>query len=104
MEIADTFDVEDITSLFARELIGAMARANGDGQGVYAGALDEIRGLIGIGQQIVVAGSLPTAPEPSSSPASRVSREPTQANSPSTETSTVLAISTTVRVTATFYS
>ena len=39
----------------AAELVGAVAGADGDGQGVDAGAGDEVFGLFGVGQQLVVA-------------------------------------------------
>jgi hypothetical protein len=48
--------------------------------------------------------SLPSAPMPSSSPASPVSSEPRQPSSPSTVTPSAWAICTTLRVTSTLYS
>ena len=47
---------------------------------------------------------VPSAPTPSSSPATPVSSEPRQPSSPSTETPQAWAISTTRRVTPTLYS
>ena len=36
------------------ELVGAVGGADGDGQGVHLGGLDEFGGLVGVGQQLVV--------------------------------------------------
>src|SRR5690606_10334758 len=42
---------QDVAVRLARELIGAVRGAHGDGQGVDFGGLDEVDGLIRVGQQ-----------------------------------------------------
>ena len=38
----------------ARELVGAVAGAHGDGERIDLGVLDEFHGLVGIGEELVV--------------------------------------------------
>ncbi len=52
MDRLDAFDVEDIAGRRSRELVGAVRRADRDGERVDAGFGDEVGGLFGIGQQL----------------------------------------------------
>ena len=54
MDFLDALDGEDVAGRRAGELVGAVAGADGDGQRVHLGLLDELRGLFRIGQQLVV--------------------------------------------------
>ena len=103
MDRLDAFDVEDIAGRRPRELVRAVRRADRDRERIDAGFRDEIGGLIGIGQQLRMIEHAFGA-EPSSSPAVPVSSEPRQPSSPSTDTPTACAMSTTRRVTVTLYS
>nr|CUV12243.1 conserved protein of unknown function [Ralstonia solanacearum] len=51
VDFLDAADRQDVAGGLARELVGAMAGADGDGQGVELGGLDELRGFLGVGQQ-----------------------------------------------------
>ena len=83
----------------ARELVGAVAGAHGDGQRIDLGVVDEVHGLVGIGQQLVVAELALDAVAVFLLAACRISSEPSTPSSPSTETPTQWAMSTTRRVT-----
>jgi len=48
MDRLDAVDVEDIARRPARELVGAVRRADGDRQRIALGVVDEARRLIGI--------------------------------------------------------
>ena len=52
MDRLDAFDVEDIAGRRPRELVRAVRRADRDRERIDAGFRDEIRGLLGIGQQL----------------------------------------------------
>jgi hypothetical protein len=95
VDLLDALDGEDVAGRRTGELVGAVGGADGDGERVDAGLLDEVGGLFRVGQQLAVT-SVPSAPEPSSSPAWPVSSEPRQPSSPSTETPQACAMSTTV--------
>ncbi len=55
VDLLDHVHGQDVAVRLARELVGPVAGAHGDGQGVDAGALDELDRLVGIGQQLVMA-------------------------------------------------
>ncbi len=48
--LLDRFDDVEVEGLLALELVGAVAGADGGGEGVAAGPLDEFDGLLGIGE------------------------------------------------------
>ncbi len=50
----DLLDGEDVAGGRTGELVGAVAGADGDGQGVHLGALDEVRRLFRVGEHLVV--------------------------------------------------
>jgi hypothetical protein len=54
VDLLDALDGQDVAGGRAGELVGAVRGADGDGQGVDAGLLDEVGGLFRIGQQLVV--------------------------------------------------
>ena len=54
VDFLDHVHGQHVAVRLARELVGAVAGAHGDGQRVDAGLVHEIDGLIGIGQQLVV--------------------------------------------------
>jgi hypothetical protein len=85
VDFLDAVDGQDVAGGLARELVGAVRGADGDGQRVELGGLDEVGGLLRIGQQHRVV-ELAFGAVPSSSPASPVSSEPRQPSSPSTVT------------------
>ena len=97
----DALDGEHVAGRLALELVGAVRRADGDRQRVALRLIDEARRLVGIGQELRRATAcLRRRGRP---PCRRlsVSSEPRQPSSPSTETPTACASSTTLRVTAT---
>ena len=57
--LLDGLEALEIEVLFALELVGAVAVADGDGQGVHAGLLDELDGLfrVGVGPALGVAAA-----------------------------------------------
>ena len=54
VDLLDHVHGEDVAVGLAGELVGAVAGAAGDRQRVDLGARDEVDGLVGIGQQLVV--------------------------------------------------
>ena len=54
MDFLDALDSQDVTGRRACELVCAMAGTDGDRQGVTLGILDELGGLFGVGQQLVM--------------------------------------------------
>ncbi len=50
VDFADPVHGQDFAIRLARELVGAVAGADGDGQRVDAGLLDEIDGLVRVGE------------------------------------------------------
>src|SRR5690606_15206344 len=54
MDLANAIDGEDVARRRARELVGAVAGTDGNGQRVDIGVSDEARGFFGIGQQLAV--------------------------------------------------
>ena len=53
VDFLDAVDRQDVAGGLARELVGAVAGADGDRQRVELGALDEVGGLLGVGQQLL---------------------------------------------------
>ncbi len=53
VDLLDPADGQDVARGLARELVGAVAGADGDRQRVELRALDEVGGLLGVGQQLV---------------------------------------------------
>ncbi|MNR40573.1 hypothetical protein D3C85_1588720 [compost metagenome] len=51
MDFLDHVHGQDVAVRLARELVGAVRGAHGDRQGVDLGGLDEVDGLIRVGQQ-----------------------------------------------------
>ena len=51
VDLLDAVDAQHLASGLLGELVGAVAGADGDGQGIHLGLGDEVRGLVGIGQQ-----------------------------------------------------
>ncbi|MCY1522187.1 hypothetical protein D9M68_570320 [compost metagenome] len=54
MDFLDAVDGEDVAGRRLGELVGAVAGADGDGQGVHLGLLDEVGGLFRVGQHLAV--------------------------------------------------
>ena len=52
VDFHDALNRQDVTGGLARELVSAVAGANGNGQRVQLGALDEVGRLLGVGQQL----------------------------------------------------
>jgi hypothetical protein len=52
VDLLDAVDRQDVAGGLAGELVGAVAGADGDGQRVELRALDEVGGLLGVGQQL----------------------------------------------------
>ena len=97
MDRLDDVHREHVAGGLVREFIGAVRRADGHGKRVHLGRGDEIGRLIRVGQQLLLRelafGAVPVffSPWP-------VSRLPRQPSSPSTDTPTQCAISTTLEV------
>ena len=53
VDLLDAVDRQDVAGGLAGELVGAVAGADGDGQGVQLGLLDEVGGLLGVGEQLL---------------------------------------------------
>src|SRR5476649_1992618 len=53
VDFLDAVDGEDVAGRLAGELVGAVRGADGDGQRVALGALDEVGGLLDVGQQLL---------------------------------------------------
>ena len=53
VDLLDALDRQDVAGRLARELVGAVAGADRDRQRVELRLLDEVGGLVGIGQQLV---------------------------------------------------
>jgi hypothetical protein len=62
----DAVDGQDVAGGPARELVGAVLGAVGDGQGVDAGGADELGRLLRVGEELLAGASAPSAPDPSS--------------------------------------
>ena len=84
VDLLDAVHREDIAGRLLRELVRAVARADRDGQRVDARVLDELLGLVRVGEQLIVREGSSVAPWPSSCSPPPVSSEPRQPNSPST--------------------
>jgi hypothetical protein len=52
VDFLDAVDGEDVAGRLLGELVGAVAGADGDGQRVAVGLLDEVGGLLDVGQQL----------------------------------------------------
>ena len=55
VDFLDHVHGQDVAVRLAGELVGAVAGAHGNGQGIDPGGADEVHSLVGIGQQLVVA-------------------------------------------------
>ena len=53
VDLLDALNRQDVASGLARELVSAVAGADGDGQRIQLGALHKICGLLGVGQQLL---------------------------------------------------
>ena len=65
VDFGDAVDGEDVAGGLLGELVGAVAGADGDGEGVAVGLLDEVGGLLDVGEELF-AVMVPSAPWPSS--------------------------------------
>ncbi len=54
VDFLDDVHREDLAVRLARELVGAVRGAHGDGERIDLGFLDELHGLVGVGQQLVM--------------------------------------------------
>src|SRR5690606_17674914 len=54
VDFLDAVDGQDVTGRRLGELVGAVAGADGDGQGIHLGLAHELRGLFRIGQHLAV--------------------------------------------------
>ena len=53
VDLLDAVDGQDVAGRLARELVGAVGGADGDGQRVALGLLDEVGGLLGVREQLL---------------------------------------------------